>query len=149
MSPFPALSPFPASTMKDALTAVGIGPYELDRCNELPEPNTGGSVWERTDTSGTYRRLARGGGADTNNWQGVCKSANGAVAYSVQGAHMSEYRIMNNAPSRVAGSTESQPTDNVHAFNWYHWLRETDGALHPTWRPPTVPATDSSTSDAR
>jgi hypothetical protein len=109
-----------AHTMSDAMTALGIGPYGLDHVNEGPEDNPGNVESDVTWTDGrTYFRGRLGGGA-FNAWQGVCKSGTGSTCYSVQGPHMATYDVMNDAPTMPPFT---QPFDNVHAFEWYLWLR--------------------------
>jgi hypothetical protein len=135
-----------AHTMSDVLGALGIG-SGLGCCNEKPAPNMAAPrVFTGRDNTGSYRRLAFGGGA-WNNWQGVCIL--GGIGYSVQGPHISRYAIMNNAPSRVRDGAQWQGTDHVHAFNYYGWRRTTDRALHLTWKPPGMPPTNASTSNLR
>lgn len=124
--------------MRDVLAAIGIGPYVLDHVNEWPEPNPFYDIYKNSTCPlestviGYYFRQAWGGSA-WNNWQGVCKKADGTTCYSVQGPHMSIYSIMNDAATYetpagtpMPGVPPGQLSDNVHAFNYYAWI-STDG----------------------
>ncbi|MCP5443675.1 MAG: hypothetical protein H6968_11630 [Chromatiaceae bacterium] len=141
-----------ALLLSDVLKVLGIGPYHLDHVNEVSEPNgldslSGGAIFVKGDSTGNYSRLAWGGGI-WNNWQGCVKPINGGTCYSAQGPHISTYAIMNNAPSRVKGTSESQQFDNIHAFEYYGWVNDATDELHPTWKPPAEP-NDASTTDTR
>ena len=132
-----------AILMREGLSVIGVGPYQIDHVNEMREPNPrpfrtpGGRPSDRVcPVDGfTYSRAAWGGGI-YNNWQGVCKKHDGAVCYSVQGWHMSKYRIMNRAPEWP----DNRPFDNVHAFEHYSWLRGSPaGWIHCTHLPKPRP----------
>lgn len=121
-----------AHTMSNALTALGIGPYGPDYVNEKSEDNFDPSdPWgggytiipvDFLDYTGLTRTYIRGiyGGNALNEWQGVTKAGTGQTCYSVQGPHMATYDIMNDAPT---APPLSQPFDNIHAFEWYLWVR--------------------------
>lgn len=120
-----------AHIMADALTAIGIGPYVQDHVNEIYEANASANQPEQLWTDGkVYLRAAFGSGA-LNQWQGVCKKADGAVCYSPQGPHMATYAIMNNA--QTSEPWDAQPFDNVHAFEYYIWTRPKESGDGPEY----------------
>lgn len=147
--------------MRDVLAAIGLGDYILDHVNEIPEPNAGGKIYGDGSAVGgpprncpydtalkrKFVRSAYMGG--WNNWQGVCKTSDGEICYSVQGPHMEKYAIMNDAPTYEMaiidpisgipllwvprpGVPDGQNFDNVHAFRYYAWISDWSSTNDPS-----------------
>lgn len=108
------------------LKVLGVGTYIQEYVNELSEPNTLHQVWaarcsDRSCRGIDYTRMGWGGNI-YNNWQGVCKKADGEICYSPQGRHISKYDKMNDAPDYIHDTPKQQPFDRIHAFEHYAWV---------------------------
>lgn len=128
-----------AMGMIKVLQVLGVGTHVQDFVNERPEPN----LLRKRPSHPSRFCLSHGrpfmraawGGYIYNNWQGVCKKADGQICYSPQGPHISIYETMNDAPEHPS----NRSFDHVHAFEHYAWVASVGGSWIRCHHLPTPP----------